>query len=273
MKTLKLLVITFLAATITGCFENRRNTDQLCKDNPKLQCERMNQNDGQCKLPRTKLIWHRYDSLRKPSDIMLIKEYHLVAEYKKCIELASQIQTIDQTELRRKRFNALVNAGEDLEILVERIKKSTSPDALYFLWSQTGDESARRSFLQQEGKPALETAKMQYALATFYTSRDPNKTINLLNKSLELSDGDSLNTDIFKSLASINYQLNHKEHAYIWAMVASAFEVPVIASEQEMKLLYGFSENKYEQLDDIADDIQSALEDGKYKRSMMPKFN
>ena len=42
-------------------------------------------------------------------------------------------------------------------------------------------------------------------------------------------------------------------------MVASAFEVPVIASTQEMKLLYGFSEAKYEQLDDIADDIKVRL--------------
>ena len=40
-----------------------------------------------------------------------------------------------------------------------------------------------------------------------------------------------------------------------------------------MKLLYGFSEDKYEQLDDIAEDIKSALDSGKYKRSMMPKFN
>ncbi|MCG7487937.1 DUF2989 domain-containing protein [Vibrio sp. Of14-4] len=273
MKPLKLFVIVVLAAAVTGCFENRRNTDQLCKDNPKLRCERMNQNDGQCKLPRTKLIWHRYDSFRNPSDVMLIKEYALTAEYKKCIELASQIQTIDQADLRRKRFNALVNAGEDLEALVEEIRKSSSPDALYFLWSQTGDESARRSFLQLEGKPALETAEMQYALATFYTSRDLEKTVKLLNKSLELSDGDNLNTDIFKSLASINYQINQKEQAYVWAMVASAFEVPVIASTQEMKLLYGFSEDKYEQLDNIADDIKSALDSGKYKRSMMPKFN
>ena len=135
-------------------------------------------------------------------------------------------------------------------------------------------KSARRSFLQLEGKPALETAEMQYALATFYTSRDQQKTVKLLNKSLELSDGDNLNTDIFKSLASINYQpRSAKEQAYVWAMVASAFEVPVIASTQEMKLLYGFSEAKYEQLDDIADDIKSALDSGKYKRSMMPKFN
>ncbi|WP_284191554.1 DUF2989 domain-containing protein [Vibrio zhanjiangensis] len=272
MKPLKLLIIVILTATVTGCFENRRNTDQLCQDNPNLKCERTNQNDGQCRLPRTNLIWHRYDSMKNPSDSMLIKEYALVSEYKKCLELASQIQTIDQADLRRNRFNALVNAGDDLKTIVENIRKSSSPDALYFLWSQTGDESARRSFLQLEGKPALETAEMQYALATFYTSRDSEKTIKLLNKSLELSNGDNLNTEIFKSLASINYQLNHKEQAYVWAMVASAFEVPVIASKQEMKLLYGFSESKYEQLDDIADNIQSALESGRYKRSMMPEF-
>ena len=35
---------------------------------------------------------------------------------------------------------------------------------------QTGDDQARRQFLQMEGKPELNTAEMQYALATFYTS-------------------------------------------------------------------------------------------------------
>ena len=77
---------------------------------------------------------------------------------------------------------------------------------------------------------------MQYALATFYTSHDLEKTVKLLNKSLELSDIDNFNMDIFKSLASINHQLNQKEQDYLWAVVTSAFEVPVIASKQEMKL-------------------------------------
>ena len=129
MKPLKLFVIVVLAAAVTGCFENRRNTDQLCKDNPKLRCERMNQNDGQCKLPRTKLIWHRYDSFRNPSDVMLIKEYALTAEYKKCIELASD-SDYRSSRFARKRFNALVNAGEDLETLVEEIE-SPHPLMLY----------------------------------------------------------------------------------------------------------------------------------------------
>ena len=95
----------------------------------------------------------------------------------------------------------------------------------------------------------------------------------MLNKSLELSKGKNLNTDIFKTLASITYQLNRKEQAYIWAMVANRFEVPIIGSEQEMQILYGFSKDKYKQLDGIADNIESALDSGTYQRNMVPSFN
>lgn len=273
MNHIKALLIFSLAIALSGCFENRQNTDKLCADNPSLQCERLNMNDGQCRVPRTDLIWHRNEVRKQPTDSNIIDEYHFLAEYKKCLELASQIQPIEQAGLKERRFNALINSGEDLEKLVERIRKSSSPESLYFLWSQTGDDEAQRSFLQLEGTPALDTPEMQYALATFYTSRDLEKTINLLNKSLELSKGKNLNTDIFKTLASITYQLNRKEQAYIWAMVANRFEVPIIGSEQEMQILYGFSKDKYKQLDGIADNIESALDSGTYQRNMVPSFN
>ncbi|USD31627.1 MULTISPECIES: DUF2989 domain-containing protein [Vibrio] len=273
MKHIKALLIFSMPIALIGCFENRQNTDKLCADNPSLQCERLNMNDGQCRVPRTDLIWHRYEVLKQPTDSNIIEEYRFLAGYKKCLELASQIQPIEQAGLKERRFNALMNSGEDLEKLIERIRQSNSPESLYFLWSQTGDDQAQRSFLQLEGTPALETAEMQYALATFYTSRDLEKTVDLLNKSLELSEGKNLNTEIFKTLASITYQLDRKEQAYVWAMVAKRFDVPIIGSEQEMQILYGFSQEKYEQLDGIADTIENALESGSFQRNMVPSFN
>ncbi|MFA0521765.1 DUF2989 domain-containing protein, partial [Vibrio sp. 10N.222.55.E8] len=87
--------------------------------------------------------------------------------------------------------------------------------------------NARRHFLQLEGTEALNTAEMQYALATFYTTRDYAKTLKLLNNALTLTHDQPVNTEIFKSMASINHKLGHKEKAYVWAMVAKEFNVPI----------------------------------------------
>lgn len=271
MKKTHALTLSLLSLTLVGCLESRKNTEQLCEDNPALKCERLNMNDGQCRLPRTDLIWHRFEVIKNPTPSNRIKEYELVAEYKKCLELASQIQAIDQTELKQRRFNALVNSGNDLETIVEDLAKSKSPDALYFLWSRVGNEEARRGFLQLEGTPQLDTAEMQYALATFYTSRDQAKTRQLLLRSLELTNRSNINTEVFKSLASTTYRMDQKEEAYIWAMVASEFDVP-IATANEMQLLYGFDAGKYKQLQEIADQFIEAIKEGTFKKEQVPRF-
>lgn len=271
MNKLKLVAIIGLSFPLLGCFESRKNTDQLCEANPVLQCESLNIDDGQCRLPRTDLIWHRYDIVKNPSDENKIKEYHILAEYEKCLTLAAQIQPLTQSERKSKRFTTVVHIKEERERIVAELEQSTTPKALYFLWSQEGDETARRHFLQLEGSAALETAEMQYALATFYTSRDASKTLKLLNRSLELSDGKITNIDAIKSLASINLQLNRKELAYIWTKVAEEFGVKT-ASKKNNVLLYGFTEDKYHQLDDVAENVHDAIEDGEYKISMIPRM-
>ncbi|EMB50928.1 DUF2989 domain-containing protein [Vibrio mimicus] len=272
MNLTKPLLILASLTLLSGCFESRKNTEKLCADNPNLRCEQLNMDDGQCRIPRTDLIWHRFEILKSPSDDKIIKEYSLVSAYRKCLELASQIQAIDQTKLKENRFNALVNMGKEQERIATQLKQSNSPEALYFLWSQIGDNSARRAFLQLEGKPELETAEMQYALATFYTDRDKPKTIELLHKSLELGNGKPLNTELLKALASNYHALHDKEHAYLWAMVGKEFGVPV-ASSTEMKRLYGFSPEKFAALDEAAASIVKAIRNGSYTKTLLPKPN
>jgi len=269
MNSIKTLLLITTALALTGCFENRKNTDQLCADNPGLKCERLNVDDGQCRLPRTDLIWHRFDVLKDPTPSNKIEEYNITSTYRRCLELASQIQAIDQAELKQKRVNALVNAGEDMQRLVTELREMKTPESLYFLWSQEGDHKARREFLQLEGKPELENAEMQYALATFYITRDREKTIKLLNHALELSKPDNINVEILKSLASNYHAAGDKERSYLWAMIGKSFNVPV-ASDTEMKLLYGFDEDKFERLNSVSETVNDAIKKGQYNRSIIP---
>lgn len=179
MKKTYWLLASLTTLTLTGCFEGNVTTEELCQKTPELRCENLNMDDGQCRIPRTKLIWHRFELLKNPSEANQITEYSIVADYRKCLELASQITPIDQSELKRQRFNALVHSIDELKRIVEELKGSQQPETLYFLWSQTGDTQARRHFLQMEGTPQLNTAEMQYALATFYTNRDAKKNASL----------------------------------------------------------------------------------------------
>ena len=160
---------------------------------------------------------------------------------------------------------------EESERIVSELSQSDTPETLYFLWSQTGDTNARRSFLKLEGTEALNTAEMQYALATFYTTRDHVKTLKLLNNALTSSSNSNVNTEIFKSMASINHSLGNMEAAYVWAMVAKDFNVP-IASEFELSVFYRFEKPKYKQLNQDADKIVEAIEDGTYTPSIVPSY-
>ncbi|TKF22582.1 DUF2989 domain-containing protein [Vibrio genomosp. F6] len=272
MKTLKWLVALSVPLIVSGCFENNNTTEKLCNNNPDLRCDQLNMNDGQCRLPRTDLIWHRFEVKKNPTDGNKIKEYEFVAAYSKCLELASQIAPIDQTLLKQKRFNALIHSIAEKERIAGELKNSTAPNTLYFLWSQIGSDNARRKFLRLEGTKQLETAELQYALATFYTTRDKPKTISLLHNALVLTKPDKLNSEIVKSLASINQSLGYSEHSYIWAIVGKEFEVP-IASERDLQRMYGFDQEKVDRLNTIAENIADEIKDGNYSRNMLPKID
>jgi hypothetical protein len=255
-----------------GCFdfEHHKSTAGLCQENPQLRCDELNINDGQCRIPRTDLIWHRLEVYKNPNDVNKIKEYTLTQQYKKCLEVAAQIQPFDQTELKRRRYNALINAEKNMMRLEKELETFHTPNALYFLWSQTGNQQARRAFLQMEGKPALATAEMQYALATFYIHKDSDKTIKLLNRALELSDPKTLNVNILESLASLNQLKKRKEVSYIWAMVSKHFGAQ-IASERELQIMYAFDNNKIAKLDQIADIVIDAIVDKRYRAELIPE--
>jgi hypothetical protein len=259
-------------ALLVGCFENQRDTDQLCADNPELRCDELNIDDGQCRISRTNLIWHRQDVLRDPSDINKIEEYQLTQEYRTCLGVAAQIQPLNKDLIKQRRFNALVMAGHNLEKLTDELREFNTPEALYFLWSQHNDKLALKSFLQMENSPELQTARLQYALATFYVDVDPDKTLVLLNNALELSDDPKqLNVEILQSLASINQLIKRKELSYIWVNVAKKYGVPIV-EQKWLDLLYNFDQEKRKQLDDIAEQVSRAIGKGQYRKTMIPEY-
>ncbi|MGF1776565.1 DUF2989 domain-containing protein [Vibrio nomapromontoriensis] len=268
MKLHYAILLLSSSGLLTGCFESRKNTDQVCLSEPTLQCSSLNVNDGQCRITRTDLIWHRYEALDIPkNDVSQIEEYYLLKEYRKCLELASQIQPIEQAALKEKRFNALMYAINEQERIHAELAPSHAPETLYFLWSETGDSTAKRRFLAMEGQPALESSAMQYALATHYISRDKPKTHELLLRSLELSNDGNINNDTIKSLASVSYALSKTHESYLWTMVGKQLDVPVV-TVTELKRMFAFNDDEYQRLDAQASTITSSLKAGEFTRQL-----
>jgi hypothetical protein len=226
-------------------------------------------NDGQCKVPRTDLIWHRYEVSKSSSIDKLVVEYDLVTKYQTCLELAAQIQPISNSTVKEKRFLALTHTHDEQKRLVAELKDSDDPAAYYFLWSK-GDMDARRQFLQLEGSGKLQTPTLQYHLATYYLKRDPEKAEQLLHHSLSLvSSRETLNTNTIKSLTTVHQGMGNKEQSYIWAIVGRAYDLP-ITSDQNLALLYPFDEQKFAQLSQIADSIVIKINEGQYDKSLIP---
>ncbi|NMU24060.1 DUF2989 domain-containing protein, partial [Vibrio parahaemolyticus] len=76
---------------------------------------------------------------------------------------------------------------------------------------------------------------------------------------------------ILKSMASIHQGLGEKKRAYLWAMVAKRFDVP-LADEKQLKRMFNFSHaEQYQQLDELAESVAKAIERGNYSPAMIPK--
>nr|WP_159063683.1 DUF2989 domain-containing protein [Thaumasiovibrio occultus] len=260
MKHLALLLPFFLA----GCFDTHRSTDSLCSANPQL-CANLNNDDGQCRLPRTELIWQRYEVSKAATDDNLFKELEMTIEYETCLALAAGIEPTDLKERKAARTDALIYAGDRIEALTEQLRTSQEPEILYFLWTN-GDDRAGQRFLAMEGTAALDTPSMQLALASYYSSRSIEKTLNIVERGLELTVGESnFEPELVLTMATLQHQMSQPQQAYVWAKVGQAYELPV-ANSARLKIIYPMDDASYQQLDATAEKILQDLQNGRYRR-------
>ena len=271
----RLALLIFTVFLLSACFGSKPTTEQLCEEHEALQCAQLNMNDGQCRSQRDALILNRFDVLKSNNDLDKLKTIKATHQYQTCLTSAAQIEPITAKEIKSKRTEALLDTYDAIDVLALELKDSKEPKVLFYRWV-TGDKTALRAFLQLEGTNALETTELQYALATFYTQRDGNKTILILNHALELLTKQDYENNqhaiVIKSLASINHKENNKEHAYVWALVGKGFELQV-ASEQQLDLLYQFTSVEKERLKQASELIKESIENLTFKASLLPTEN
>ncbi|KHT64658.1 hypothetical protein RJ45_05300 [Photobacterium gaetbulicola] len=266
-KTIQKLTLLLASVIfVSGCFERHRSTDSLCEAEPQL-CADTNLNDGQCRLQRVNLIWQRYEVQKNPSDKEKFQELKYTYDYQKCLEYAARIEPTELKERKTHRTQAMLSAYASIKRLNLELAESNDPEILYFRWSQ-GDRDALRKFLRLEGSPEMETPEMQLALATFYTTKDQEKTIQLLKHSLELYPRKpKIKPEIIQGLATLSHQSGASEQAYLWAKVGGKLAIPV-ASQEKLNAFYPMSDERRNELNEQAEHIAQALSDGKFHASM-----
>lgn len=79
-KTRNILFFLSAVAFLPACQGEFKTTDSLCSAHPEL-CKGLNNNDGQCRIQRTDLIWQRYKQLKTPTDIEKLHTLEFTRSY------------------------------------------------------------------------------------------------------------------------------------------------------------------------------------------------
>ncbi len=265
--TFKMLTGLSVGLLLSGCFERHRTTDSLCESYPDI-CTELNVNDGQCRIQRTALIWQRYDVLKNPTVQEKFKELKDTQNYIFCLEYAARIEPTELKERKTIRMNALYDSYNNVTRLNNELASSNDPEIIYYRWSQ-GDMNAQAQFLNLEGKPELETPDLQLALASYYISKDKDKTYQLLHHALSLyKKNEVVNQEIIKSLATLSQQKEKLQEAYIWVLIANDMNMPV-AKSQKVANLFSLTEDEQNRLNKKAAHIMENLRNGNYKQNMV----
>lgn len=238
LKRLLILSGILLCAHLSGCSQGI-SISEICKDRPEL-CEKFT-GGGHCNEERSDLIYKRYDEFRLPSDRNRYKLLVSLEDYTACIALASQIEHIKLKEKKTERMIGYLAAIEETKRVSNLTRASDDPYLLFYHWSRNANQKAIEKFLEFEGTKTLENSTLQYFLATYYSKKDTDKTLELLKYSLELrqSEHEPLHTEVLHTLSSLYYKKEDLKLAYIWAKIADmAGSENVKLKELELKVHY-----------------------------------
>ncbi len=242
MKTW-IFTLTILVIALSGC-DAGPNYAQLCKDNPEI-CQEFH-DDSWCKKERIAVGIANLDFKLQANDEKRFNQLIAYENYEKCVSHASLIEHIKLKEKKSRRIENMMLARDKIKEISDQTRNSEYPRLLYFHWSRYLNKQSLRKFLALEGTEVMETSASQFELATYYTKRDQDKTLQLLFHALELyKDGNDINSEIFKTLSSIFATKKETKQAYIWLKVLQIYnpDDPSIGENTLVNFAQGYNLN------------------------------
>jgi hypothetical protein len=220
MKFIKFVtVLPFF--TLMAC-NNGPNFAELCQKHSEI-CEEF-QEDTWCKRERTIVGFANLDHKLEANDGNKYHQLIAYEGYEKCMAHAAKIEHIKLKIKKTIRTDNVFKARDKIKAISLATRNSDHPDLLYYHWSRYLNEGSLGKFIALEGNELLERPNRQVNLASYYAKRDPTKTLKLLYHALELYPNDAeLDTEIFKSIASIFADRKEYKQAYVWSKILHTY--------------------------------------------------
>lgn len=266
---MKKLLLCLLPLVLGGCQKAHESLTSICADDPGL-CADLN-NDGWCRYERARLIRQR-DTLATAQSkhaYHLYRTLEATERYRDCIGVAARVVHEKQKARQSDRGTAYLNSLVAVKALEAQIGASKEPHLLYYRYSRQGDMQALKEFLTYEGTGKLNTLELKAMLATYYAKRDKAKTYKLLVEALSLprEEPNNKHLDLFQTLPTLAFQQGHYQEAYVWSRVAQMQGVKDM-DLQSLKSILLKDKKLLRKLDNKADAINEAIEDGHFKPAM-----
>ncbi|UUO22280.1 DUF2989 domain-containing protein [Colwellia sp. M166] len=258
-------IASILPLCVLMACENGPNFAELCEQNPEICLEF--QEDTWCKRERIAVGFANLADKVEANDSNKFQQLIAYEGYAKCMAHASKIEHIKLKIKKTIRINNVMKAQEKIKEISLATRNSEHPDLLFFHWSRYLNEHSLAKFVALEGNELLEKPNRQVNLASFYAKRDPNKTLKLLYHALELYESDAtLDTEIFKSIASIFADKKEHKQAYIWSKILHLYnpEDTNITDKSLDSYAKGSGLN-HEFLDKVANSTLNKIIAGKFK--------
>lgn len=219
------LITILIASSLGGCFYFEKSIYTICDETPDI-CTDI-KTKGWCKEERTQLIRTREKQILAPDDQEnLYRNLINWKSFSACIEVASQIKRRSLTDRNSTKAATFVHSIMEIQKLENQTKNSNYPHLLYYHWTQYGDDEKieKLKVLDKNGK--LNTSELQFKMASYYSKRDRSKFIKAQYSALSLltkTDLESLDHDVFASIATYYFQMDNLKKSYIWSQVAVKF--------------------------------------------------
>lgn len=262
-----LVIITSFALvmSIFGC-DNGRNIQTICKNNPEI-CADLHK-DGWCLAEKTKLIQSRYELIDNvnPTGKQLYQQLTYLEDYSRCIELASGVQHIIHTSRTADRARAFRLSTQNLSQLQDETRERQDPFMSYYQWTRFGDTDALNRLLAQENAGEVTEPFLLAQIATYYSNRNAIKAQQLyLTVFAEIQYAD-FDPNWLLGLAAAYRQTQALEKTYMLTK-ANLILTQQKYSEDKMLALIGGNKTLATRLDEYAQNLINALEDGLYSTS------
>ncbi|MGI2258321.1 DUF2989 domain-containing protein [Shewanella sp. GXUN23E] len=265
----KIVIFTpfLLICSLSACDWGQNGT-KLCKNNPEL-CADLHE-DAWCWQEKSQLIDARYASTQTPlpEGKTLYLELLALESYNRCIEVASGVQHVINTERTHERAKAFSDSANTLSQLQQKTRNSDALFIAYYHWARFGDAVARDKVLTAASDGRLNDALLLGAVGAYYEKFDPERSRDFYFRAMSRASDADLDPNWLLGIARTASAQRQYRKAYLFTRANVILADHKVKEDQMLLILHGDTDD-IEQLDTLAQALADTLADGEYATSLL----